>query len=97
MAHRVVIDASRANWQVWDTRPGPRSKVSPGLKDGWLTFERIGEPFGKRRLSPIPDGWMQWSDAQLLASMLAAVDVPPSKLSIATVLEESSAPDRRDP
>lgn len=49
------------------TNTGPRVKINPDLAGGWLAFEGAGE---RRRLSPIPDGWREASDAEL-ARLLA--------------------------
>jgi hypothetical protein len=40
----------------------PRVKLSGGLEGGWLAFEC---PHERRRLSPIPRGWENASDAEL--------------------------------
>jgi hypothetical protein len=47
-------------------------RFTEGRELGWLTF-MDGED--KRRLSPIPDGWEGWSDAQLAALLVAAQPV----------------------
>ena len=91
MAHRTIRDSLGTTWQVWETRPGPRSKVSPQLVGGWLTFESATSPPVKRRLFPIALGWEQASDSALLA-MLTRSQVAQGKRTTAETLEESSAP-----
>lgn len=44
-------------------RPEPRIRADPALAKGWLAFAWDGE---KRRLAPIPDGWTEAPDPQLL-------------------------------
>lgn len=39
-----------------------RAVMAPGLGGGWLCFESDSD---KRRLSPIPPGWAQSSDAEI--------------------------------
>jgi hypothetical protein len=39
-----------------------RVKIDPDLVRGWLAFEGAGE---RRRLSPVPTGWLEASDAEL--------------------------------
>jgi hypothetical protein len=73
MAHRTVSDRVGTEWDVWEVNPagidqsmraaGFTGRVSEGLRGGWLAFQSHHE---KRRLSPIPKGWVQISDAELL-------------------------------
>jgi hypothetical protein len=41
---------------------GGRSALASGVADGWLCFERNGD---RRRLCPIPAGWVHCSDADI--------------------------------
>jgi hypothetical protein len=41
---------------------GGRSLLASGVADGWLCFERNGD---RRRLCPIPVGWLHCPDADL--------------------------------
>jgi hypothetical protein len=43
---------------------GGRSRLASGVADGWLCFESSGD---RRRLSPIPTGWLHCSDKDLEA------------------------------
>jgi len=51
-----------------------RLPVSEGREHGWLTFAAGDD---KRRLSPIPHGWADASDAQIAAYFDAARPVAP--------------------
>jgi len=51
--------------------------VSPGLENGWLTFESAAE---KRRLAPIPAGWEDLGDAGLEELCQRGRPVPKIKL-----------------
>ena len=60
--------------QSTDRRQGlpdefPRIKLTDGLVGGWLSFESAGK---RRRLSPIPPGWEELSDAELEQMCLRA-------------------------
>ncbi len=46
-----------------------RVKIDPDLTAGWLAFEGAGE---RRRLSPVPSGWRDASDAELRAMLARA-------------------------
>ena len=89
MALRELKDLDGRLWQVWESRPtAPAAdsaegryfgadragtilgRFGPGRAEGWLTFTSGDE---RRRLSPIPDGWQNASDA-LLRRHLAAAD-----------------------
>lgn len=46
-----------------DRRAGMRRvAVSPGMEQGWLAFRSGAD---RRRISPIPDGWSEWTDERL--------------------------------
>lgn len=75
MPHRSFPDQHGNEWEVWDTRPDPRSQVSPRYRDGWLTFETSGPPRQKRRLSPVPPLWNVASDEELLGMLVRAESV----------------------
>ncbi|MDB4905422.1 MAG: hypothetical protein JWO05_206 [Gemmatimonadetes bacterium] len=96
MAHRTIRDSLGTQWQVWETRPGPRSKVSPQLMGGWLTFESVTSPPLKRRLVPIPAGWEGTTDSGLLEMLIRSHLVLNAKRTTAEALEESSAPPEKE-
>jgi hypothetical protein len=74
MAHRKLTDLVGREWDVWEVNPtaidqgmpdsGVQRRVSERLQKGWLAFQC---PHEKRRLSPIPPGWNELTDADLLA------------------------------
>jgi hypothetical protein len=48
------------------------------MKDGWLVFQTRGE---KRRLAPLPEGWSEFSDDQLISLLEHATLLgPPRRL-----------------
>lgn len=53
-----------------------RVVVAAHLSDGWLAFETDRE---KRRLAPIPEGWMSLTDAELLELLGKAAKVKQSR------------------
>ena len=95
MPHRRLFDAVGRLWDVWETRPGPRSRVSPVYRDGWLTFETVSAPTTKRRLAPIPDAWDRLSDVELLILLERGtpIEIRDARTTM-MVLEESSAPEQ---
>ncbi len=92
MTHRLISDDTGRPWQVWETRPGPRSKVAPQLEGGWLTFEALTQVPEKRRLAPVPPGWALLPDRDLLPMLARAEPVAARARTTAAVLEEASAP-----
>lgn len=48
--------------RVAPDRRAARAMVRPELQDGWLVFESAAE---RRRLSPIPPAWEQYTEAAL--------------------------------
>jgi hypothetical protein len=75
MPHRTFVDLLGRQWQVWETRPGPRSQVSDARRDGWLTFEALGTPAEKRRLAPIPAEWSSLAEDGLHVLLTKATRV----------------------
>jgi hypothetical protein len=90
-----VIDAPQANigrlmlrefvhdgvtWTVWATYPsGGAVAVVAGFEVGWITFE---SDIGKRRLSPIPPGWEEFTEEQLWECFHRAIPAPSSRQGI---------------
>jgi len=65
-------------WMVWQVTPSSSSRLAltgaaEAFLEGWLVFECEVE---KRRLAPVPAGWAEWTDAELLRSLAAAPVVP---------------------
>jgi hypothetical protein len=59
MALREFTDARGTARRVWVIRP-ISNRPRPAFANGWLTFEQVTD-FGamaRRRLTPIPDGWV---------------------------------------
>src|SRR4051794_3435418 len=46
-----------------------RMRVSPEMREGWLAIRSENE---RRRIAPIPDGWAELSDEELLAFVARA-------------------------
>ena len=69
---RDLIDEAGLTWVAWDIRPEESHPITrfedylQGYLDGWLVFET---PDGRqrRRLHPIPRGWAELPDQELLA------------------------------
>ena len=63
--HRTFRDSHGVTWSVWAVHPQEGTRRA-GLRgtfvQGWLAFVCEAE---KRRLSPVPDGWMEADDAEL--------------------------------
>ena len=85
MAHRQIVDKQNQVWDVWEVVPdhprGPRISnpgrplvVPPELQAGWLAFQ-CGEQ--RRRIAPLPDGWIDLSDDALLDMMAGATALRP--------------------
>jgi hypothetical protein len=57
--HRLFDDGRGVSWDVWavypEGRPSQHSALPGTFQSGWLVFESSAE---KRRLSPIPSGWL---------------------------------------
>lgn len=64
--HRTFVDVRGVTWSVWAVHPQHTGTQRAGLRgtylQGWLAFVCEAE---KRRLSPVPDGWMQVDDSEL--------------------------------
>lgn len=74
MAHRTFRDEIGGEWQVWDARPSaatPARAIAPGLRRGWLCFERAGSD-ERRRLAPIPFRWPALPESTLRALLAQA-------------------------
>ena len=74
MPQREITDALGRVWQVWDVNPSV--VVKEELRNGWLTFETTRE---KRRLAPLPEGWEDRTDPELLDLLQQATVVKPSR------------------
>lgn len=81
MSTRTYHDGDGTDWLVWQVLPGEQLDtrghsgmlLPDDMAEGWLTFESASE---KRRVYPIPPGWMECSDHDLDALRRAASPVP---------------------
>jgi hypothetical protein len=73
MALREFTDARGNAWRVWETRPTSH-RLRPEFASGWLTFEQGAEASAtaRRRLAPIPDGWVDLPEEDLRRLCLTA-------------------------
>ena len=81
----AVVPSSADRREMPDRRADPRAKperrtrrelrirMEPALRNGWLVFESAHE---KRRLNPIPEGWAELGDVELIALLRAATPTP---------------------
>jgi hypothetical protein len=68
---RDFVDSAGIDWTVFEVRRQGNEEdnwayLPRGFRSGWLCFE---SDVGKRRLSPVPDGW-KTTDASDLERML---------------------------
>jgi hypothetical protein len=79
MAHRTFVDRIGMTWQVWDVRPNTLvlSKADrPGKQEfasGWLCFQSGST---RKRLVPIPLGWADMSEDDLVRLWRTATPAP---------------------
>ena len=63
---RIFRDAAGVEWTVFEVRRNNDESnwgyLPRGFRSGWLCFE---SSVGKRRLSPVPDGWKASEDDEL--------------------------------
>jgi hypothetical protein len=64
---RTITDSAGVQWTVFEVKGqvGSRERLSylpQEFGDGWLCFE---SEIGKRRLTPVPARWREFSDAEL--------------------------------
>jgi hypothetical protein len=63
-------------WTVWNVVPSLETRVhlplAPATGAGWLCFQSATE---KRRITPVPPGWEDWPDEELLERLQAAAVV----------------------
>lgn len=74
MALRTFVSHDGTEWNVWNVVPTlmhneRKVSLSIGMTHGWLCFESRGI---KRRIVPVPEGWEEWSDAELDTALAAS-------------------------
>ena len=73
---RTFRDSSNVEWTVFEVRRANEESnwayLPRGFRAGWLCFE---SPAGKRRLSPVPDGWKLLEPTDLVAMLDRAIAV----------------------
>ena len=77
MALRTFFSHDGTAWNVWNVVPTlthneRKVALSIGMTHGWLCFESGGV---KRRIVPVPDGWEEWSDAELETALAVSQEV----------------------
>jgi hypothetical protein len=76
---RTFRDAAGVEWTVYEVRRSSDDQsnwgyLPRGFRFGWLCFE---SPKGKRRLSPVPDGWRSLDEDNLVEMLGRATPVMP--------------------
>lgn len=86
MAVREFTDQTGREWRAWDVTPddlNPRTKDETYLAQlyitGWIVFE-TKDGSNKRRLYPVPKGWSELPEAEVVVLLNKAEIVPPRKL-----------------
>ena len=63
---RTFMDAAGTEWTVFEVQRANEESswtyLPRGFRSGWLCFE---SSLGKRRLSPVPDGWRAFDEEGL--------------------------------
>jgi hypothetical protein len=69
----VTVDGDR--WTVWEVWPQGFTgrRVRDELQAGWLAMHFDSQ---KRRVTPIPDGWVDWTDDELANAVREAKPAP---------------------
>lgn len=86
MSLREISDDSGCVWRVWSVIPAGaaspdgerRVRVRPAFQKGWLTFECFDRN-ERRRVTPIPDGWEQMDERELMRLCGTAEPSTPKK------------------
>jgi hypothetical protein len=80
-AHRLFEDASGTRWDAFAIHPSAsagRVRLPEPYRTGWLAFDSMDE---KRRLSPIPDGWLSMPE-EALRSLCERAEIVPRRSSL---------------
>ena len=79
MAMRTIKTPDGRQWMVWNVKPslgamyGSQAHLRPELSEGWLAFKCDQE---RRRVTPVPEGWDELPDAELVALWEVAERIP---------------------
>ncbi|HEY4216142.1 MAG TPA: hypothetical protein VGM67_03330 [Gemmatimonadaceae bacterium] len=81
---RVFSDSNGTEWTVYEVKKSGGvterwSYLPAEFGDGWLCFE---SDYTKRRLTPIPEKWREFSDKQLTSLLGQATTVNRSRPSV---------------
>ena len=74
MALRTIVHHG-TEWTVWTVVPSLETRLRvplSGIDSGWLCFQSAAQ---KRRISPVPEGWEEWPEAELARQLDAAMVV----------------------
>lgn len=74
MALREFVDVEGRRWRVWQTIPSRGARLGE-YGGGWLTFDDGTE---RRRLAPLPEGWVEFT-AEKLALLVRIAQPSPSR------------------
>ncbi len=68
--HRTVVDDSGQTWQVYVVSEGRGWDADlPDRRHDWL---KCASQSDRRFIAPVPDGWLTWTDAELLYAITSA-------------------------
>lgn len=78
MAYLTFVAPDGVEWQVWNVKPSLSGRVThvdlnPALGSGWLCFQSGSE---RRRLVPVPEGWYELSEGELINLWEQALPMP---------------------
>ena len=97
MPVREFTDSRGREWRAWEVTPesiSPRTKEEDYLASlyytGWIVFESKDED-DKRRLYPVPKGWLELPDPELEVLLQKAEVVPQRKLRADRATGEAAA------
>ena len=77
MTERTFRDDAGRWWRVREVRAVDPCLLPASYCDGWLTF--AGEDGAKRRLAPVPDDWVRFSEDALRSLVGLARPAPGSE------------------
>lgn len=74
---RILTDETGTEWTVFEVKRQSNSRdrwsyLPEEFGDGWLCFE---SPLSKRRLTPVPPRWREFSDNELARMLARAMPV----------------------